>query len=40
MSLFRSAELQDLNSVEKVAADAKILLAGVQMRSFTFKVAA
>lgn len=40
MSLFRSAELQGLNPVEKVAADAKTLLAGTQMEISTFKLAA
>lgn len=40
MSLFRSAELQGLNPVEKVATDSKTLLAGTQMQNSTFKVAA
>lgn len=40
MSLFRSAELQGLNPVEKVAADSKTLLAGTQVENSTFKLAA
>ena len=40
MSLFRSAELQGLNPVEKVAADSKTLLAGTKIKNPNFKVAA
>ncbi|MFH1672301.1 MAG: IS66 family transposase [Pseudomonadota bacterium] len=40
MSLFRSAELQGLNPVEKILADAKILLGATQKEKFTFKLAA
>jgi hypothetical protein len=37
---FSLAELQRLNPVEKIAADAKTLLAGAQMETSTFKLAA
>ena len=40
MSLFRSAELQGLNPVEKILADAKALLSTTQKEKFTFKLAA
>lgn len=40
MSLFRSAELQGLNPVEKILADAKILLGATKKEKFTFKLAA
>jgi hypothetical protein len=40
MSLFRSAELQGLNPVEKILADAKALLGATQKEKFIFKLAA
>ena len=40
ISLFRSTELQGLNPVEKILADAKILLGATQKEQFTFKLAA
>jgi hypothetical protein len=40
MSLFRSAELQGLNPVEKILADTKILVGATQKENFTFKLAA
>ena len=40
MSLFRSAELQGLNPVDKVLADAKALIGRTQNENTTFKLAA
>lgn len=40
MSLFRSAELQGLNPVEKVLADAKTLIGRTQNENTAFKLAA
>lgn len=40
MSLFRSAELQGLNPVDKVLADAKTMIGRTQKENSTFKLAA
>jgi len=40
MCLFKSAELQKLNSVEKILSDEKALIARTQNENLTLKLAA